>query len=237
MTIEIIYAYLQNHPLFAGVTESKILTVASALKVRTIFCGEPISMGDGDYSKIYLLLKGKIKIATFNEDGNELIKEIITSPGIFGNLSMNGNVSKDEYADALTHNTLLGVFNVTDFRRLLQENPEMAISYVSIVSGKLQRLEHRHSNLVFCSARSRLIHFIKEWAQADGDKEGDNIVLKNYLTHTDIGNIIATSRQHVNILLNEFRDAGMLLYNRKVIKLNNHGYWSQKVTVNREMAL
>ena len=55
---------------------------------------------------------------------------------------------------------------------------------------------------------------------------GNKIILNNYLTHTDIANVIATSRQSVNVLLNELRDSGMLLYNRKKIELNNTAYWN-----------
>ena len=55
---------------------------------------------------------------------------------------------------------------------------------------------------------------------------GDKIILNNYLTHTDIANIIATSRQSVNVLLNELRDDGILFYNRKHIELNNPVSWN-----------
>jgi CRP/FNR family transcriptional regulator, cyclic AMP receptor protein len=51
-------------------------------------------------------------------------------------------------------------------------------------------------------------------------------VLNNYLTHTDIANFISTSRQSVNVLLNELRDSGMLYYNRKKIELNDPLIWN-----------
>jgi CRP/FNR family transcriptional regulator len=226
MTSEIKYVYLKNHPLFVNVSEQKIAEAAGLMKIRNVYRGETLSYGDGEFSKLYLLIQGKVKIAEFNEGSTELIKEIITAPDIFGDLGMEGRPSMDEYAEALTANTVVCVFNVPEFKKMLQDNPTMAIAYANMVNKKLCRLEDRHADLVFRDTKARLIRFIKNWAQTDGNKMGDKIILNNYLTHTDIANVIATSRQSVNVLLNELRDSGLLFYNRKKIELNNPVYWN-----------
>jgi CRP/FNR family transcriptional regulator len=87
-------------------------------------------------------------------------------------------------------------------------------------------LEVRHADLVFRDAKARLIRFIKNWARTDGSNVGDKIVLNNYLTHSDIAGFISTSRQSVNVLLNELRDSGLLHYNRKRIELNDPLVWN-----------
>lgn len=226
MSEEIKYAYLKSHPLFANVSEQKIKDACSVVKVKTVFRSETFNYGDGNYSKIYLLIKGKIKITECDDMDNELIKDILTAPDIFGDLSLDGRPSLDEFAEALTANTVVCVFNVPDFKKVLQENPMMALTYANIVNNKLKKLESRHSDLVFRDAKSRLIRFIKNWAISDGNRIGDKIILNNYLTHSDIAGVIATSRQSVNTLLNELRDSGMLFYNRKRIELNDPLVWN-----------
>ena len=218
--------YLQRHPLFANVSLQKITAAAELMKLTTVYRGEAVSYGDGAFSKIHLLFNGKIKLAAFSQSEGEMIKEIITAPDIFGNLTMDGHASKDEYAEALTYNALIGTFTITDFKKLLEVNPMMGIAYASLVTGKLGRLESRHADLIYCDTKSRLIHFIKNWALSDGRRVGDKILLKNYLTHADIANVISSSRQSVNILLNELRTDGMLLYNRTEIELSNLKYWN-----------
>ena len=226
MSEEIKYAYLKSHPLFANVSEQKIKDACSVVKVKTVFRSETFNYGDGDYSKVYLLIKGKIKITECDDIDNELIKDILTAPDIFGDLSLDGHPSLDEFAEALTANTVVCVFNVPDFKKVLQENSVIALTYANIVNNKLKKLESRHSDLVFRDAKSRLIRFIKNWAISDGNRIGDKIILNNYLTHSDIAGVIATSRQSVNTLLNELRDSGMLFYNRKRIELNDPLIWN-----------
>lgn len=95
-----------------------------------------------------------------------------------------------------------------------------------MVSREWEKSESRHSDLVFYDAKARLIRFIKNRARTDGSRIGDKIILHNYLTHSDIAGIIATSRQSVNVLFNELRDSGLLFYNRKRIELNNPMVWN-----------
>ena len=226
MCQEIKYVYLKSHPLFANLSEQQVMAACSLVKVKTVYRGETFTYGEDSYSKIFLLIKGKIKIAEVNDADDELIKDILTAFDVFGNLSLQGQPPVDEYAEALTANTVVCYFNVTDFRKILQDNPMMALHYANTVNEKLRRLQNRHSDLVFRDAKSRLIRFIRNWAKTDGNRVGDKIVLANYLTHSDIAGVIATSRQSVNLLLNELRDSGLLYYNRKSIELNDLMIWN-----------
>lgn len=223
---EIKFVYLKNHPLFSNLSEEKIKDACSLMKIKNVFRTETLSYGEDSYSKVYLLIKGKIKITVSDSMDNELIKDILTAPDVFGDLGLEGNPSVDEYAEALTANTVVCVFNVIDFKKLLHDNIMMAINYANTVNNKLKRLEGRHSDLVFHDAKARLIRFIKNWARTDGSRIGDKIILNNYLTHSDIAAVIATSRQSVNVLFNELRDSGILHYNRKKIELNDPLVWN-----------
>lgn len=226
MTDDMKYIYLRNHPLMSSLTEQKLKDASAIAKMRTVYRGEVISYGEGGYTRVHFLVKGKVKITDNSAAESELIKDILVEPDIFGDLSLEGQLNRFESAEALTANTVIVSFHVADFKRILEDNPIMALNYVRNVNAKLQKLEHRHSDLVFLDTKDRLIRFIKNWARTDGNRMGDKIILNNYLTHSDIAGFIATSRQSVNMLLNELRSAGMLCYNRKHIELNNPIAWN-----------
>lgn len=226
MSQEMKYFYLKNHPLLASLPEQKLAEASSMAKIKTVYRGELISYGEGAYTRIHFLLKGKVKITDNGNADNELIKDILTEPDIFGDLSLEGQLATDESAEALTANTIICSFYVNDFKKILQDNPQMILSFAKKVNSKLQRLENRHADLVFLDTKDRLIRFIKHWARTDGNRMGDKIVLNNYLTHSDIAGFISTSRQSVNMLLNELRSSGLLCYNRKQIELNNPVAWN-----------
>jgi CRP/FNR family transcriptional regulator, cyclic AMP receptor protein len=226
MSEEMKYFYLKNHPLLAPLSEQKLAVAASLAKMKTVYRGELISYGGAGHTKIHFLVKGKVKITDTSGMENELVKDILTEPDIFGDLGLEGDLRNDECAEALTANTIICSFHISDFKRILEENPQMVLGYARKVNSKLQRLENRHADLVFLDTKDRLIRFIKDWARADGNQMGDKIILNNYLTHSDIAGFIATSRQSVNMLLNELRTSGLLFYNRKRIELNNPVAWN-----------
>jgi CRP/FNR family transcriptional regulator len=226
MSQEMKYFYLKNHPLLSALSDQKLTEAAALGKIKTVYRGELISYGEGGYTRVHFLLKGKVKITDNSDQESELVKDILTEPDIFGDLGLEGQLNNDECAEALTANTIICSFHISDFKRILEENPLMVLSYARKVNSKLQRLEHRHADLVFRDTKDRLIRFIKNWARTDGNKVGDKIVLNNYLTHSDIAGFISTSRQSVNMLLNELRSSGLLCYNRKHIELNNPIAWN-----------
>jgi CRP/FNR family transcriptional regulator len=221
MHTEIKYLYLKQHSLTAGLTDAQILEMTNSVKVKNVKKGESIYMEDGFESRIYLLVKGKVKISEVDDRGDELIKEILTATEMFGDLSLDSSISDDEFAEAFTENTVICSFRSAEFKQLMQTNVVLAMNFVQQVSIKLRRLESRHSNLVFKDAKSRLISFFRDWANREGSREGDKIKLSNYLTHNDIAGIISTSRQSVTTLLNELKVGGVLFYDRKHIEFSD----------------
>jgi CRP/FNR family transcriptional regulator len=59
--------------------------------------------------------------------------------------------------------------------------------------------------------------FLKDWAEKDGKKVDNRVIIENYLTQNDIAQIICTSRQTATLLFNELEENGLMHYSRKEI--------------------
>ena len=179
--------------------------------------GDIIYFSSSDLPRIYLLKKGNIKIVSVDEEGNETIKEILQKGDLFGELSLENDGDVNEYAKVLTDEVSICSFLLSDFEDLLVRNPSLALSYTKFVGLKMKRFKNNYSNLVSKDARTRLISFIKDWAEREGIQEGKKYTISNYLTQTDIAQIICTSRQTATLLLNELEEKNLIYYNRKEI--------------------
>lgn len=62
MSQEMKYFYLKNHPMLALLPEIKLSEAIAIAKIRTVYRGEQISYGEGGYTRIHFLIKGKVKI-------------------------------------------------------------------------------------------------------------------------------------------------------------------------------
>jgi len=211
--------------MFRNIEEKKLQEIVPLFKVKQLYPGESVNYGNGQFSKVYFVITGKVKVTELDVE-NELVKDILNEGEIFGDLQLEGQPKNFEFGQALTENTIICSLNASDFMTILENCPQVAITYAKKISLKLKRLEDRYTDLMLHDVRSRLVRFIKDWAKIDGSAIDDKIILHNYLTHNDIAGIISTSRQTVSILFKEMKDSGLLFYNRKLIQLNNSTNWN-----------
>jgi CRP/FNR family transcriptional regulator len=219
-------SYLKALPVFKNIQDKQFESIAHLIKVRRLYSGESINYGDGQSSKIYFVVSGKVKLTELNGTDGELVKDILNEGEVFGDLELEGDPKNFEFAEALTDNTVVCHVSCADFITILQTYPQIAIVYAKRVTKKLKRLEDRYTDLMLYDVRSRLMRFIRNWANIEGSKMGDKIILTNYLTHNDIADMISTSRQTVSILFKEMKDSGLIYYNRKFIQLNDSPKWN-----------
>ncbi|NMH24359.1 Crp/Fnr family transcriptional regulator [Flavobacterium solisilvae] len=214
---ELKYWYLRDHKLFWTLSMSQIKQLCIITGFKKANKGDIIYFSSSDLPRIYLLKKGNIKIVSVDEEGNETIKEILQKGDLFGELSLENDGDVNEYAKVLTDEVSICSFLLSDFEDLLVRNPSLALSYTKFVGLKMKRFKNNYSNLVSKDARTRLISFIKDWAEREGIQEGKKYTISNYLTQTDIAQIICTSRQTATLLLNELEEKNLIYYNRKEI--------------------
>lgn len=214
---ELKYWYLRDHKLFRTLSYSQIKQLCIIVGFKRAQKGDVIYFSSSDVPRVFLLKKGNIKIVSVDEDGNETIKDIIQKGDLFGELELENDRNSNEYAKALTDEVQICSFLMSDFEDLLLRNPNLALSYTKFVGLKMKRLRNNYANLVSKDAKTRLLTFIKEWAERDGVKEENKIIIENYLTQNDIAQIICTSRQTAILLLNELEENGLMYYSRKQI--------------------
>lgn len=214
---ELKYWYLRDHKLFWTLSMSQIKQLCIITGFKKAKKGDIIYFSSSDLPRIFLLKKGNIKIVSVDDDGNETIKEILQKGDLFGELSLEQDNEVNEYAKALTDEVSICSFLLSDFEDLLVRNPSLALSYTKFVGLKMKRIKNNYANLVSKDAKTRLQTFLKDWAEREGKYEENKVTLDNYLTQTDIAQIICTSRQTATLLLNELEDNNLIYYTRKEI--------------------
>ena len=211
------YWYLRDHKLFRTLSFGQIRQLCIITGFKKAKKGEIIYFSSSDLPRIFLLKKGNIKIVAVDEDGNETIKDIIQKGDLFGELTLEADSQSNEYAKVLSDDVAICSFLMSDFEDLLLRNPSLALSYTKFVGLKMKRIKNSYSNLISKDAKTRLFQFLKDWAEKEGVRTENTVVIDNYLTQNDIAQIICTSRQTATQLLNEMETNGTIIYSRKEI--------------------
>jgi CRP/FNR family cyclic AMP-dependent transcriptional regulator len=187
-----------------------------------------IEANKGDYiyfdshhlNKLYFVRRGYIKIGYIDEEGNEIIKEIIKEGEIFGQFALERQNMNGEFARAYKGNVSLCAFTIDDFEKLLKNRPELAVRYARQVGEKLRRAEFRLVNMLNKDVRSRLLAFFYNLAVMEGcETTAGSFSFDNFLTHEDIAKLIGSARQTVTTAINQLEEEGLLRITRKKIGL------------------
>jgi CRP/FNR family transcriptional regulator len=185
--------------------------------------GEYIYFPHQNHNKLYFTKDGFIKLGYIDEQGNEVIKEIIQKGEVFGQLTLEKNNDEDEFAQAYKSDVSLCAFTMEDFLRLLQRKPEMAIAFSFHLGNKLRKVENRLLNILNKDVKGRLVQFLLQLAADNNSISNNSAVIDKFLTHDDLAKLIGSSRQTVTSTLNQFEKQGLITISKKHISINDIG--------------
>jgi len=223
MQNEVKYWYLRNYDLFSNLITEQIHDLCSISRFVRMKKGQTIYFANDESKRLYFLINGKIKISEVDGLGNEMIKDIILTGDLFGEIPLTNFQVSQEFAEILSSEVILCTFTMDEFEELMHKHPSLALSFSKKMGEKLRKLEHRYANLVFKDVKARLKDFLVDWAGKEGKPEDAGLVIKNYLTHNEIASLISSSRQTVTTLINELKEEGVIVYSRNLITIPNIG--------------
>lgn len=214
------FLLIRNYDLWAHITDEEYEELNLVHHFIEAPKGEYIYFDSHNHNKLYFLKGGTIKIGHIDNEGKEVIKEIVREGEVFGQFTLERNNLNGEFAQAYKSDVSLCAFNIEDFEQLLKKKPELAFHFSKQVGLKLHRFQNRLLNLLNKDVRTRLINFLIMLSKEEGETtDGDAFVIHNFLTHEDIAQLIASSRQTVTTMLNEMEAEGLLSVTRQIIKV------------------
>ncbi len=209
--------FLKSLNIASNLSETQINELCDIAYRQEAKKGKIIDWGTDTHQKVYLIISGKVKIAEINEEGDEMVKDVVSSGDLFGAITLGARSSSEEYGEVISEMASFYAFDLLPLNRVMENNPLLTLNFLNKLSEKFKRLENRYVNMVSKDVKSRLMYFFREWAQSEGKSLGDRVVVKNYFTHNDLASLIFTSRQTVTLIINELRNSGDIHYTRKEI--------------------
>ncbi len=207
--------YLENLDMMGIFCPKKLGSGAmESLAHKTFKKGEYIYLPDEFSDKIFFLTDGRVKIGTYSDSGKEITKAILTKGEVFGELAMVGETKRRDFALAMEE-TMACIMTVEEMKSMMREHNGLSLFLMKVMGSRVLEMEQRLESLVFKDSRTRIIEFLKNLAAKKGQRVGYEMLVRKFLTHQEIANLTATSRQTVTTVLNELRNKNILIFNRR----------------------
>lgn len=208
------YWYLENIDFNSLFCKTKMTNAAHQDHLIKFNKNEVIYLPDNKIEKLYFIADGRVKIGTYNDQGKELTKSILEKGEVFGELSLIENLEQSNFAIALEETSLCEM-TTEEMKLMMKDHNSLSLFLMKIMGSRVLEMEKRLESLVFKDSRSRIIEYIADLLNKKGERVGYEWVLRNFLTHSEIANITATSRQTVTTVLNDLKTKEILTFNRK----------------------
>jgi CRP/FNR family transcriptional regulator, cyclic AMP receptor protein len=213
---------IRNYDLFANLTETEFNDLELEHHFIEASKGEYIYFEAQHLNKLFFIKEGYIKIGFIDNDGNEVIKEIIQKGEIFGQFTLERDNLNGEFAQVHKSNVSLCAFTIEKFEKILSKNNTVAVAFTKQVGSKLRKVENRLMNMLNTDVRTRILRFLDEMVKMNTPFcNGASFRMPNFLTHDDIARLIGSSRQTVTMAITDLTVDGFFKITRKEIIVPN----------------
>jgi CRP/FNR family transcriptional regulator len=158
---------------------------------------------------VFWIAEGEVKVCRNSPDGRELTLDFLAAGEVFGELEVLLQTARESQAVARTD---LVVFTLEKAALLaaIEAEPRLGIWLAQRISLRQARMTNRLEALVFKSAHGKVAQVLLSLAQAHGRPTADGTLIDYPITHQEIGNLIATTRETVSYAFMEFRQRGLI---------------------------
>lgn len=184
---------------------------ASLRTVERVFKPGETMYAPGDLDdRLYFLLSGTVRTYKMYQNLKEATTALLKDGGVFGALDLAETGSQEEFAEALTETRVVEVRKAA-VAWLVKRKPEVSFALFSAFSDRRRMSDDLIASLLPREVSSRLAALLLNLAERFGEDDGTGtIVIDIRLSHQELANMIASTREAVSKSMSEFRRNGLL---------------------------
>ncbi len=221
--------HLKQINLFRGLTKKELDYLNKTTKMQEISPKKAIYFLDDPADTVYFLKKGKVKLVKVSPEGGEIIMDVISPGEVFGELALVDDGGREEMALAI-NDCLLCSIPKDKFIEIIENHPRLNLKLMKLIGLRLRKFSSRLENLIFRDARHRLFFLLRDLIEKYGQENKNEIFIECFLTHREIGGLIAVQRQTVTTLMNDLKNEGIIDFNRKNIIIRDPEMFYKQLT-------
>jgi CRP/FNR family transcriptional regulator, cyclic AMP receptor protein len=178
--------------------------------------GEVI-FGEGRPSMgLYLLLRGRIKLAAPQHDGAQIVVDVLPAGELFGESALAGADTSPETATAL-ENVSVMLWGRDEVEEQIDRQPRLGVSLLRTFAQRSLEHQRRLWSLAVEKTPKRVVRGLLHFALRLGTPGADGVIRLQPLTHQTIAGYVGTSREIVTFQMNHLRRQGAIGYSRREI--------------------
>jgi len=212
---------LEQVDILEDLPPARLLALAQEASVREFGAKEAIYSPGEDEDEVLLIAEGKAKVHQVANSGREFVLTILQPSDTFGILREGSEGRAEVYVTAVEPGRLYALPRAR-FEQLMREHPEVALRVLGKLNERLRRAEEQIEDFAFRNVPTRVARLLARLGEDYGTVSRSGITIGLRLSHQDIANMLATSRETVSGVLGDLREAGLIRTGGRTISILNY---------------
>lgn len=209
--------YLEQFDILKVLSKSELKKVADTSIHKRYQKDDPIMFPFNSQKTIYLLKEGSVKVGNYTENGEENLKFLLNSGNVFGEMALVDGNSNDFVI--ATESCIVCTLHIDVIQEIMSKNKAFNRAMYKLIGLRLRKVEFQIEQLIYKDSTTRIIEFLQDLARNFGKDKDNSLIIKKFLTNSEIGKLTFTSRQTVSSVLNKLKRSGNIDYNEKRIRI------------------
>ena len=163
---------------------------------------------------LYLVVLGRVKVSSMNDEGQQSISRILRTEGLFGEACLTGAPRDGESATTLDNVMLMG-WDRAEIEMRIEQDPRLGIALFQYMVHQCLELKDRIETMAVHKTPERVMLGLLQLAGDLGTETVDGSTRIAHLTHDTIAEFVGTSREIVTCQMNRLRRSGLIRYSRR----------------------
>jgi CRP/FNR family transcriptional regulator len=164
--------------------------------------------GDPD-GQLYFLLGGTMRLYKLYGEYKEATVALLQDGGVFGELGLEEGSSQSVFAEAVTPARVAAV-RKSVLTEAIKHRPGFATKLLFSFSERLRQSDEVIESLLDREVSARLATLLVNLGDRFGEADGSGTALRVRLTHQDLANMIASTREAVSKVMSGFQREGLI---------------------------
>ncbi|OUM88500.1 MAG: hypothetical protein BAA01_05195 [Bacillus thermozeamaize] len=215
--------------------------ISSSSQIRSYFSEENLNLlienmylkklGTGSYlfmegdpsDRLFYVYQGKIKITKQTPGGKEFILYFLQDGDIYGEIGDKNEVQHNCSAYVM-EDSVVGILQQSDLEILLYRHGDLATQFVKWMGMMNRKTQSKFRDLLLYGKPGALCSTLIRLTNTCGVEIEEGILISLRLTHSELANMIGTTRESVNRILNDLKSQDVIGYHDGSIVVKDLDY-------------
>lgn len=207
-------------PPFSDLNQDEFDHVQAITMKRAYQKKEFVFMEGEQKEAVFFIQSGAVKTFKVDKNGNEQIINLLHDGEMFPHIGFFDESPYPATAEVIQDTELL-VIPIRDFEELMLKHPQIAVKMLKIMSEKISTLTERIQTFISQDVHYRVVFTLIRLALESGKQKSNKIFITIPITNQDFANMIGSSRETVNRILNQLKKENLIDFDRNGIQIND----------------